>query len=674
MNAFIKVSSDNTVTVVIKHQDMGQGVTTGLTTIVAEELDADWAQMRWEYAPADASRYANSNYGIQATGGSSSIHNSWPQLRQVGAAARAMLVEAAAKEWGVPAAEIQVKKGVVSHDNGSAATFGDLAVKAASITPPAEPSLKDPKDFELIGAKLPRIDSPEKVSGNAIYTIDVTRPGMLTAMIAHPPKFGGRVASFDATAANEIPGVQEVVEIPTGVAVLADNFWAASRGRDALSIEWDFAASETRNSAELMESLKILARNQGAVARNDGDVDAAFAEAETIVERTYEFPFLAHATMEPMNAVVELSDDLCEIWTASQAQSLDQRVAAGIAGVDPANVKINTLSAGGSFGRRAPLNSDYVAEAVMIAKAIGGRAPVKLQWSREDDIKTGLYRPMSFHRLRGGLDADGNIIAWSHRIVAPSFYANTPFSAVMIVDGVDKGIVDGAKGLPYAIPNLQVDMHIAEIGVPTLLWRSVGHTHNGYATETFLDALAIAGGKDPIELRRELLKDHPRHLGVLNAAVELAGDVPSGDRRHRGVAVHESFRSFVAEIADVSINDDGTYKVDRVACAVDCGVAVNPDVIKAQMEGGIGMGLGSTMREQVLLENGEVLQNNFYDYFPLRISDMPEIDVAIIPSAEAPTGVGEPGLPPAGPALANAIQAATGKTPTILPIGDQVDV
>ena len=673
MNAFVKVASDNTVTVIIKHLDMGQGVTTGLTTIVAEEMDADWSQMRWEYAPADAGAYANLAFGVQGTGGSTSIANSWPQLRQAGAAARFMLMEAAAQDWGVPVTEITVAQGIVSHPSGPSASFGEMAVKAGEFEPPADPALKTPEEFNLIGTPLPRIDSVEKSTGAAKFTIDVERPGMLTALVAHSPRFGGKVASFDPAAALDVPGVREVVEIPRGVAILADGYWAAEQGRQALTVEWDFSQAEMRGTAEMMEEFKALAETPGAVAREDGDVDAAFAEAATIVERTYEFPFLAHATMEPMNAVVELAADRCEVWTGAQLPTVDQQVVASIVGLDPAQVSINTMSAGGSFGRRAVPDSDYIAEAAMIAKAIDGRAPVKLQWSREDDLKAGRYRPISYHVMRGALDADGNIIAWSHRIVAPSFLVGTPFEG-LIEGGVDGTTVEGARGLPYAIPNLRVDLHMSDIGVPMLWWRAVGHTHNGYATETFLDALALAGGKDPIALRQELLVDHPRHLGALNAAVDLAGPAPEGEARFRGVAVHESFSSFVAEIADITFNADGTYSVDRISCAVDCGLAINPDIIRAQMEGGIGFGLGSVMREQVTMEGGEVVQNNFYDYFPLRITDMPQIDVTIVPSAEPPTGVGEPGTPPAGPALGNALQAATGATITTLPIGDQVEM
>ena len=667
LNNFVRIGSDNTVTVIIKHLDKGQGVTTGLTTIVAEELDADWSQMRWEFAPADATRYNNLFWGpFQGTGGSSSIANSWPQLRTAGAAARAMLVAAAAAQWKVPASEISVAQGRVSHGSGQHATFGELAARAASQTPPTDPPLKDPAKFQLIGKPLPRIDTPEKTSGRAQYTIDVRRPGMLTAVIAHPPRFGAKVKHWDAAAAKKIPGVVEIVEIPRGVAVLAKDFWSARRGRDALVIEWDETRAEKRSSADLRKEFAALAEKTGAVARHEGDPEAAFAQAAKVIEATYEFPYLAHATMEPLNAICELRADACEIWSGAQSLTADQRVAAEITGLKPEQVIIHTQFAGGSFGRRAVMDSDYIAEAVMIAHAIKGRAPVKLQWTREDDMQAGRYRPMAYHRIKAGLDAQGELIAWSHRIVAQSFLKNTPFSG-MIKDGVDGTTVEGARNVPYAVPNCQVEVHLPDVGVPTLWWRSVGHTFNGYVVEAFFDEVAAAAKKDPIEWRLALLKEYPRHRAVLELAVAKAGAKPTGKKQGRGVAVHESFNTLVAEVADVTINDDGTFKVDRVVCAVDCGIAVNPDIVRAQMEGGIGMGLGAALREAVTLREGRVEQSNFNTYQPLRIHEMPVVEVHIVPSNEAPTGVGEPGVPPLAPAVANALLAVTGKPHRRLP-------
>ena len=672
---FVRVGSDNSVTVIIKHLDKGQGVTTGLPTIVAEELDADWSQMRAEFAPADASLYNNLDFGpVQGTGGSSSIHNSWMQLREAAAGARAMLVGAAAAMWGVADDEIIVAGGVLRHEaSGRTASFGELAARAADVEPPAEVSLKDPEDFTLIGKDhLPRLDSGIKTDGTAIYTLDVDRPGMLTAVVAHPPKFGAAVAAFDASAAQDVPGVIDVVQISRGVAVVADNFWSAKKGRDALDVEWDYSQAEVRGSDQLFADYAALTDQEGIDARADGDAETLLAGSGEVVRSEFRFPFLAHATMEPMDCVVELGEGRCEIWTGSQLQTGDQAVVAALLGIDPADVKINTLWAGGSFGRRAVPDSDYVAEAVMIAQATAGSAPVKLVWTREDDMSGGRYRPMSYHVLEAALDDAGKIAAWRHRVAIQSFLQGTSFEG-LVQDGLDMTAVEGARGLPYAIPNVHVSFHEAENGVPTLWWRSVGHTHNGYATEVFFDELAQRAGRDPFELRRELLQDHPRHLAVLELAAEKAGwGEDPGPGRGRGIAVHESFSSFVAEVVDVSVADDGSFSIDKVVCAVDCGLAINPDVIRAQMEGGIGYALSAALREQVTLAEGEVVERNFDTYQALRIDEMPEIEVHIVPSAEAPTGVGEPGVPPLAPALSNALFAATGKRIYTLPIGNQL--
>ena len=675
MGPFVKIGSDNTVTVLVKHLDKGQGITTGLPTIVAEELDADWSQMRAEFAPADPSKYNNLFFGpFQGTGGSTSVANSWMQLRQAAAGARSMLVDAAAARWQVPAAEISVAKGVLSHAaSDNAASFGELAAAAADMAPPAEPALKDPQDFTLIGTRVPRLDSDAKTDGSAMFTFDITRPGMLTAVVKHPPKFGATVESFDPAAALDVPGVTDVVEIPRGVAVLADSFWSAKKGRDALQVIWSEAEAEQRGSSELMDEYKGFAEQASLVARSDGDVNAAFTGADDVIRREYAMPFLAHATMEPMDCVVELREDACEIWNAAQLQTGDQFAAAQITGLQPEQVIIHTQFAGGSFGRRAVPGGDYVAEAVMVAKAIDGRAPVKLIWTREDDMTAGRYRPMSYHIIEGALDGDGNISAWRHRLAVQSIVAGTAFEG-LIENGVDSTSVEGSRGLPYTIPNLQVDLATVDtVGVPVLWWRSVGHTHNGYVTEAFFDELAAAAGKDPYELRRELLENHPRHLGVLELAAAKAGwGEDLGPGRGRGIAVHESFGSFVAEVVDVTVSEDGEFSVDRVVCAVDCGIAINPDVIRAQMEGGIGYALSAALREEVTLESGEVRQRNFDRYRPLRIDEMPDIEVHIVPSAEPPTGVGEPGVPPLAPALVNALADATGTRIYRMPIGDQL--
>ncbi|UEM01575.1 xanthine dehydrogenase family protein molybdopterin-binding subunit [Skermanella rosea] len=676
-NAFVRIGTDNTVTVLSKHLEMGQGVYTGLATLVAEELDADWSQMRVEGAPADAALYNNLAFGpVQGTGGSSSIANSYEQLRKAGATARALLVEAAAREWKVDRAGITVEKGVVSHAaSGRSATFGDLSAKAAALPVPADVPLKDPSRFTVIGTSVPRVDTRSKSNGTAKFALDVMLPGMLTAVIARAPVFGAMVKSVDDAKALAIPGVVKVVRVPSGVAVAATNFWAASKGREALAIEWDESRAETRGTAELLAEYKALAGKPGAPARVEGDAAKALAGAAKTVTASFEFPYLAHAPMEPLDCVVRLDASGCEIWAGDQFQTIDQGNAAAAAGLKPEQVRINTLVAGGSFGRRANAASDYIVEAVHVAKALDRGTPVKLVWTREDDIRGGRYRPMYYHTLAAGLDAAGNPVAWQHRIVGQSIIGGTPFAPVLIKDGVDGTSVEGASNLPYDIPNMLVDLHTTEVGVPVLWWRAVGSTHTAYSTEVFIDELASAAGKDPVEFRRALLAKHPRHLGVLNLAVEKAGwGTPLPEGRARGIAVHESFSTYVAQVAEVTMQPDGSVKVDRVVCAVDCGLAVNPDVIRAQMEGGIGFGLGGVMYGEVTLDQGRVEQSNFHDYRVLRIEEMPAVEVHIVPSAAAPTGVGEPGVPPVGPAVANAVFAATGRRIRNLPFTRDMNV
>ena len=675
-NAFVRIGADNTVTVIVKHLEMGQGTYTGLPTLVAEELDADWNQIRVEGAPADASRYNNLFMGpMQGTGGSTAMANSYEQMRKAGAAARAMLVAAAAERWKVAPDTVTVSRGVVLHQpSNRRASFGSLAAAAAKQPVPQEVKLKDAKDFADIGRRAPRTDSRAKSNGTAIYTQDVKLPGMLTALVAHPPRFGGKVKSFDASKAKEVKGVVDVVAIPGGVAVLAGDFWSAKKGRDALSIDWDETGAFKLGSGEIMAEYKRLAATPGVSARKEGDVAAALASAAKTFEAVYEFPYLAHATMEPMNCVVRLSADACEIWNGEQFQSIDQPAVAQVLGMKPEQVKLNMLYAGGSFGRRANPQADYVVEAVQVAKAIGGRAPVKLVWTREDDMRAGYYRPMYCHALKAGLDAQGNLVAWQHRVVGQSILAGSAFENMMVKDGIDATSVEGAANLPYVIPNLGVELHSPRMGVPVQWWRSVGSTHTAFSTETFLDEIAAAAGKDPFQLRRALLSKSPRHKAVLEmAATEADWTLPLvsarvGDRRGRGIAVHESFSTVVAQVAEVTVKRDGSWRVDRVMCAVDCGVAVNPDVIRAQMESGIAYGLTAAMYGAITLKDGVVEQSNFHDYMPLRLPEMPRIGVYIARSAEKPTGVGEPATPVIAPAVANALAAATGKRIRSLPI------
>jgi isoquinoline 1-oxidoreductase beta subunit len=671
-NAFVRIGADDSVTVIAKHLEMGQGAYTGLATILAEELDADWAKVRVESAPADAKRYANLVFKtMQGTGGSSAMANSWQQLRQAGASARAVLLAAAAKQWNVPATQLRAERGIVHHDASKRqATFGSLVKVAATLPLPAQVSLKDPRQFTLIGSRPPRVDVPAKCNGTAQFSLDVVMPDLLVALLARPPQFGATVATFDPAAAHAVPGVVKVVQVPAGVAVLAKSFWAAKKGRDRLSIQWDDTHAEKRSSAQIMDEYRNLANQPATPARKSGDAVQALASAATTLNAAFEFPYLAHAPMEPLDCVVKLTAQRCEIWAGDQFQTIDQMNAAKTAGLDPSQVFINTLYAGGSFGRRANAYSDYIVEAVSIAKAYGADGtPVKLQWTREDDLRGGLYRPMYFHKLQAGLDANRQLTSWRHVIVGQSIMAGT-IMAGMIQGGIDPTSVEGAATIAYDIPHVSVDLTTTKTGVPVLWWRVVGSSHTTFAVETFMDRVAHAAGQDPFEFRRKLLSKAPRMKAVLELAAQKAGwssgPLPKG--KGRGIAVAEAFKTFVAQVVEITMLESGRVKVDRVVCAVDCGVAINPDVITAQMEGGIGFGLGAVLWGNVSLENGRVQQSNFNDYRVLRMNEMPKVEVYIVPSGEDPTGVGEPGVAPIGPALVNAIFAATGREVSVLPL------
>jgi isoquinoline 1-oxidoreductase beta subunit len=672
-NAFVSIAPDSTVTVQIRNLEMGQGTFTGLTTLVAEELDADWGQMRALHAPADP-RYFNPLMGMQGTGGSTSMASSYVDMRQAGAAARAMLVAAAARQWGVPAAEIGIERGVISHAaTGRRGSFGEFAAMAARETPPANPQVKTPDRFVHFGQPRPRLDTRSKTDGTAQFTIDVFRDDMLVAMVAHPPKFGARLASFDATAAKAVKGVVDVRAIDQGVAVYASNTWAAMRGRQALTLRWDDSAAERRSSAQIEAEYRRLAATRGLVAGRRGDLDAALAAGPALLEAEFHFPYLAHAPLEPLDAVIERAGDGIVAWLGCQGQTSDQAAIAAVCGVPPEKVTIHTLLAGGSFGRRIQQQSQFAAEAAAAFMALGGRRPVKLLWSREDDIRGGFYRPQVLHRARAGLAADGSISAWEQVIVGQSLFAGSPFEAYY-QNGVDPTAAEGAADLPYAVPNLNVSVHMPRLPVPVLWWRSVGHTHTAFVVETLIDELLERAGKDPIEGRLALLAEHPRMVAALRlvaAMVAAADPLPAG--RARGVAVAFSFNTAVAEVAEVSLDAQRGPRVHKVWCAVECGRAVNPDVVRAQMEGCIGFGLGAALHGEITLgEGGEVQQSNFHDYRSLRIDEMPEVFVEIVPSAEPPTGVGEPGVPPIGPAVANALRRLTGKPVRRLPVVQRV--
>lgn len=668
-NAFVRVGTDNLVTIVCKHHEMGQGNTTGLASMAADELDADWALVRTEYAPSDAKRYANLAFGdMQGTGGSSAIANSYLQMRTAGATARAMLVAAAAEAWKVPAGEIKAEKNVLSHPSGRRATYGEMATAASRQAVPEKPPLKSPAQFTLMGKDraTPRVDSPSKCNGTAVYTTDVKLPGLLTAVIAWPPSFGAKFVSFDATEARKVKGVTDVVAVPEGVAVVATGTWAALQGRKALKVQWDESVSRQLDSEALLAQYRAQAAQPGTPFGNK-TAEAAPANAARTLEAVYEFPFLAHATMEPMNCVAWLHDGMLETWSGHQFPSFDHMFAAKAAGLPMDKVKLHTLVSGGSFGRRANAYSDFTVAAVNVAKAIGGRAPVRLQYTREDDMAAGLYRPMVVHSVKVSTDAAGKPVGWQHGIVTQSIMAGTAM-AMMIKDGIDSTSIEGVYPTPYDLPMLRGSLHSPALAVKPLWWRSVGSTHTAYVMETLMDELAAAAGQDPVAYRLGLLTKSERAAGVLKLVADKAGwGKPRRAGLVQGVAMAESFGSFVAQVAEVSAKD-GKLKVERVVCAVDCGVAVNPDVIRAQMEGCIGFALGALYYGEIELKGGRAVQTNFDTYRSLRIHEMPKIEVHIVPSLADPTGVGEPGVPPLAPAVANAVAKLGGPRLRRLPL------
>lgn len=669
-NAFLRIGTDNTITVMLAHSEMGQSIWTTLPMLIAEELDADWNKIQVEHAAA-APQYAHTAYGIQITGGSSTTWSEFDRYRQAGALTRALLINAAAQELGVAKETLHTENGFVIGADKKI-SYGELAEAAAKLETPTTVALKDPKDWKIIGKATKRLDSAAKTNGTAKFGQDVQFEGLKTAMVARSPVFGGKVKSFDATASKQIKGVVNVVQVPTGVAVIADHYWAAKQGRDALKVEWDLGANAGLDSKKMVEDYRALAATKGNVAAKAGDSQTALTQAKTVIKAEYVAPYLAHSPMEPLNCAVKIDKDACEIWTGTQMQTTDQAAAAKILGIAPEKVTIHTLFLGGGFGRRANPAADFVSEAVQVAKAAG--VPVKTVWSREDDVKGGYYRPMFLHQANIALDDKGLPIAWEHTAVGQSIMLGTPFESVMIKDGVDATSVEGTADSPYlkGISNHHVQLHTVKASIPILWWRSVGHSHTAFVMESLIDELAHAAKRDSLEYRRELLKDHPRHLAALNLAAEKAGwDKPLPKDVFRGIAVHESFGSFVAQVAEVSVNA-GEVKVHRMVSAIDCGLAVNPESLTAQMESSVSFGLGAALQSEITFKDGQVQQSNFHDYQVLRMKDMPKVEVYIVPSTEKMGGVGEPGLPPVAPAVTNAIFAATGKRIRTLPIGSQL--
>lgn len=686
-DAWLELTPDNRVFFTLARVEMGQGTYTGLTTLIAEELGVAPERIQVRFAPV-GKEYINPAIKLQMTGGSTSLATSWQPLRVAGACAREMLVSAAARIWAVSAADCQVDDGQVLHPNGSdALKFGQLVELAAKETVPDEPALKPANEWKYIGKSRGRLDALAKSTGTAQYGIDVELPGMVYAVVTRPPRYGATVASFDASESLAMPGVLEVFEIEQGVALVADKYWRARKAQQALKIEWNTAEALSASNASVMEFYRKAAdEDPGVSEREEGDIDEAFESASRVVEVSYEQPYLAHATMEPMNATALYHGDRMEIWAPTQAPDLGRIAVARVTDLSPGDVDIHTTFLGGGFGRR--LTQDFIAEAAAVAYKVN--KPVKLIWSREEDTRHDLYRPAMLHRMKASISGD-RVTGWHHQIVgpqildwyvrnaapaqypwAPKFLYDTLGKVGLMAEGLatpkDTSAIEGAVEYPYQVANLEVRHTHCDPGVPITWWRSVGYSHNGFAVETFMDELAHETGQDPFQFRRDLLQHDPRHLGVLERAAELAGwGTPLAEGRARGIAVHRSFGTYVAQVVEASI-EGGAIHVHRVACAVDCGQVVNPDIVRDQIESGVIFGLTAALYGNITLENGAVKESNFHDYQVLRNHQRPEVEVAIIDSAEAPTGVGEPGVPPVLPALGNALFALTGKRQRTLPL------
>ncbi|WP_375230693.1 xanthine dehydrogenase family protein molybdopterin-binding subunit [Roseobacter sp. S98] len=681
LNPFVKIGADGSVTAIVKHIEKGQGPATGLSTLIAEEMGLRMDQIGYEFAPSDPQVYNNLMFGpFQGTGGSTAMANSFMQYRQAGAAARDVLIRAAAKAWDADPASLDIVEGMIT-GAGNAAPLGDFVADGATLDAPAEPTLKDPASFRLIGnADVRRLDSAIKGNGKAIYAMDLHLPDQMIAMIARPEQRGALATGFDDTAAQDVKGYIRAAVLPNqaGVAVYAENTWAAMQARDALDVTWDTSAAETRSSDQIETEIRAALEAEPTYNVNKTDVAAtraAIDEASQVVEKTFYFPLLAHAPMEPLNCTIEATDDGgILLHDGCQFPTGPHMAMAEIFQLPMEKISINTMLAGGSFGRRATPTADYQVEAALAFVMTDRSRPVKLVWSREDDLRSGYYRPAFGHRVRVGLDDAGDIVGWEHRIAGQSIMKGTAFEGFSVHDGVDHSSVEGAADTPYQIPGASFGLTDTEKATSTLWWRAVGHTHTAYAMEVMMDMAADAAGQDPVAFRLKYLEggeaDQQRMAGVLKLAAEKAGWGSAAAGRAQGVAVHKSFGTYVAEVVEITGTADDGVKIEKVTCAVDCGIAVNPDVIRAQMEGGIGYGIGHVMRDQITLTDGAVDQFNFPDYEPLRISDIGAIETHIVTSAEAPTGVGEPGTPPAAPALANAIAASSALRVSSLPMAE----
>jgi len=674
-SAFVAIDADGVVTVTIGKIDFGQGVQTALPMLVAEEMDADWSKVRCELAPAGEA-YKDPFFHIQMVGGSTSIKASWQQYREIGARMRAMLVAAASKQLNTPAAQLRTESGSVVTPDGRRLGYGALAQAAFAEPVPASVALKDPSQFKLIGKPVNRIDARAKSSGRQDFGIDLQLPGQRTVVMVHPPVFGGRVARFDAAPALAVPGVEEVLQVPlsggaTGLAIVANGFWPARKARELVKVEWDLSGVERVDSAAQLAQFRALARQPGIAVQRADTAALTAKPAPALITAEFTFPYLAHTPMEPLNCTIDFRGDRCTVWVGSQFQTVDQAQVAGVLGLKPEQVTLHTMTAGGGFGRRATPTSDYVVEAAQVAKArhaAGKTGPVKMIWTREDDVRGGYYRPTHLHRVEIAHDRQGGVLAWKHVIVGQSITMGTPFADFMVKNGADATMTEGVAESAYPFP-IALEVHHPKANVPVLWWRSVGHTHTAFVMETLVDELARAGKLDPVAYRRQLLAKHARHLAALDLAVAKSGygKATLAKGRAWGVAVHESFNTVVAYVVEVSMKG-GRPVLHRVTAGVHCNLAVNPRTIEAQVQGALVMGIGMTLPgAAITLKNGEVEQSNWHDYrVPIHV-DAPPVDLHIVPSADPPTGMGECGVPPIAPAIANAVAALTGKRWRSLP-------